>query len=138
VSYVYFKYDDSFLRNVKKFNMRIKKWDWWWKCLSVCCYFMWTLYSHTHMMIFIDMGMDVWAWYFVSSNLIRHFNPVFKKNVACGSIVGWGTMLQAGRSRDRVPMRWIFFNWPNPSSRTMALELTQPSNRIEYQESSWG
>jgi hypothetical protein len=28
---------------------------------------------------------------------------------ARGSVVGWGTMLQAGRSRVRVPMRWIFF-----------------------------
>jgi hypothetical protein len=28
--------------------------------------------------------------------------------VACGSIVGWGTMLQARRSWDRVLMRWIF------------------------------
>jgi hypothetical protein len=37
---------------------------------------------------------------------------------------GWGTMLQAGRWRDRVPMRWIF-NWPNPSSRTMYLGSTQ-------------
>jgi hypothetical protein len=27
---------------------------------------------------------------------------------ANGSVVGWGTMLQAGRSRVRVPMRWIF------------------------------
>jgi hypothetical protein len=27
---------------------------------------------------------------------------------ARGSVVGWGTMLQAGRSRDRVPMKWIF------------------------------
>jgi hypothetical protein len=35
-------------------------------------------------------------------------------------------MLQAGRSRDRVPMRWIFFSLPNPSSRTMALGSTQP------------
>jgi hypothetical protein len=26
-----------------------------------------------------------------------------------GSIVGWGTMLQAGRSRDRVPVKWFFF-----------------------------
>jgi hypothetical protein len=38
---------------------------------------------------------------------------------ARGSVVGWGTMLQ-------VPMRWIFFNLPNPSSRTMALGSTQP------------
>jgi hypothetical protein len=35
-------------------------------------------------------------------------------------------MLQAGRSRDRIPMRWIFFNLPNPSRRIMALGLTQP------------
>jgi hypothetical protein len=40
-------------------------------------------------------------------------------------VVGWGTMLQAGRSRVRVPMRWIFFNWPNSSSRTMALGSTE-------------
>jgi hypothetical protein len=31
-----------------------------------------------------------------------------------------------------------FFNWPNPSSRTMALESAQPLNRNEYLESSWG
>jgi hypothetical protein len=35
-------------------------------------------------------------------------------------------MLQAGRSRDRVPMRWIISNLPNPSGRTMALGSTQP------------
>jgi hypothetical protein len=45
---------------------------------------------------------------------------------ARGSVVGWGTMLQAGRSWVRVPMRSIFFNWPNRSSSTMALESTQP------------
>jgi hypothetical protein len=58
---------------------------------------------------------------------------------ACGSVVGWGTMLQAGRSRDPVPMRWICFNLPNPSSRTMALGSTQPLTEMnEYEESSWG
>jgi hypothetical protein len=35
-------------------------------------------------------------------------------------------MLQAGRSRDRVPIRWIFSNLPNPSGRTMALGSIQP------------
>jgi hypothetical protein len=36
-------------------------------------------------------------------------------------------MLQAGRSRDRIPMRSLdFFNLPNPSSRTMALGSTLP------------
>jgi hypothetical protein len=31
-----------------------------------------------------------------------------------------------------------FFNWPNPFCRTMTLGSTQPCNRNEYQESSWG
>jgi hypothetical protein len=31
---------------------------------------------------------------------------------ARGSVVGWGTILQAIRSRDRVPMRWILLNLP--------------------------
>jgi hypothetical protein len=35
-------------------------------------------------------------------------------------------MLQAGRSRDRFSMRWIFSNLPNPSGRIMALGSTQP------------
>jgi hypothetical protein len=35
-------------------------------------------------------------------------------------------MLQAGRSRDRVPMRWANFYLTNLSSRTMALGPTQP------------
>jgi hypothetical protein len=43
-------------------------------------------------------------------------------------------MLQAGRSRVRVPTKWIFLNLPNPSSRTMAPGI----DRNEYQESSWG
>jgi hypothetical protein len=44
-----------------------------------------------------------------------------------GSAVGRGTMLQTGRSRDRIPMTSLnFFNWPNPSSRTTALGLTEP------------
>jgi hypothetical protein len=36
------------------------------------------------------------------------------------------TILKAWRSRVWIPMRWIFFNLPNASSRTMALGSTQP------------
>jgi hypothetical protein len=46
-------------------------------------------------------------------------------------------MLQAGRSRVRFPMRWIFFNLPNPSNR-YGSGVYSASNRNEYQESSWG
>jgi hypothetical protein len=44
----------------------------------------------------------------------------------CGSVVGWGTMLQAGRSPVRVLDEVDFFNLPNTSSRTMTLGSTQP------------
>jgi hypothetical protein len=45
---------------------------------------------------------------------------------ARGSVVGWGTMLQAERSPVRVSYEVEFFSLPNPSSRTMALGSTQP------------
>jgi hypothetical protein len=45
---------------------------------------------------------------------------------ARGSVVGWGTMLQALRSRVRVPMRWIFSQLTNPYSCTTAVGSTQP------------
>jgi hypothetical protein len=49
------------------------------------------------------------------------------KHGARGSVVGWGTVLQAGRSRVPFPMRPLdYFNRCNPSSRTMALGSTQP------------
>jgi hypothetical protein len=41
-------------------------------------------------------------------------------------MVGWGTMLQAGRSPVRVLDEVDFFSLPNPSSRTVALGSTQP------------
>jgi len=54
---------------------------------------------------------------------------------AHGGAVGWGTALQAGRSRVRFPMVSLgIFHWHNPSGHTAALGLTQPLNRYEYQE----
>jgi hypothetical protein len=46
---------------------------------------------------------------------------------ASGSVIGWGTMLQAGLSRVRFPMKSLdFFNWRNSSSSTMALRSSKP------------
>jgi hypothetical protein len=47
-------------------------------------------------------------------------------SLVCGSVDGWGTKIQAGKSRVRVPMRLLhFFNIPNPSSWTMVLGFTR-------------
>jgi hypothetical protein len=47
-------------------------------------------------------------------------------------------MLQAGRSRDRIPDEVDFFNLPNPSSRTMALGSTQPLTEMSTRNISGG
>jgi hypothetical protein len=67
------------------------------------------------------------------SDLLRSPFGFFDYNSLCirGSVVAWGTMLQAGRSRVRFRMRSLnFFNWPNPSSRTVALGSTQPLTEV--------
>jgi hypothetical protein len=58
------------------------------------------------------------------------FVDLTNKPGARGSVVGWGTMLQAGRSPVRVPDEVDFFNLPNPSSRTTALGSTQPRTKM--------
>jgi hypothetical protein len=45
---------------------------------------------------------------------------------ARGSVVGSGTMLQAGRSPVRIPDEVDFFSLPNHPIRTMGLGSTQP------------
>jgi hypothetical protein len=62
-------------------------------------------------------------------SIILSTNAYLKHFVgAHGSVVGWGIILQDGRSRVQFLMRslYFFFNWPNPSSRTMTLRPTQP------------
>jgi hypothetical protein len=46
---------------------------------------------------------------------------------ARGSVAGWGTMLQIGRSPVQVADKVDFYN---PSNRTMALGSTQPLTEI--------
>jgi hypothetical protein len=52
----------------------------------------------------------------------------------CFSVVGRGTMLQAGRWRVRVPMRWIFSSF----QPHYGPGVDSASNINEYQEDSWG
>jgi hypothetical protein len=47
-----------------------------------------------------------------------------------GSVFGWGTMPQVGRSPFRIPDEVDFFNLPNISTRTMALGSTQPLTEL--------
>jgi hypothetical protein len=49
-----------------------------------------------------------WCQNFIQISLQYHFSLLISTVAARGSIVGWGTMLQTGRSRVWVPMRWIF------------------------------
>jgi hypothetical protein len=60
----------------------------------------------------IHLTFDIWnAWHVnTQANCLFYFNIFFSLLVwgVHHSIVGWGTMLQAGRSQDWVPMRWIF------------------------------
>jgi hypothetical protein len=78
-------------------------------------------------LIITGSGLDDWIyWHLLVQSGTR------------GSVVGWGTMLQAGRSRVRVPMRWIFFNCPNSSSCTMALGSTQPLIEMSTRNLSGG
>jgi hypothetical protein len=57
------------------------------------------------------------------------------KHIGAGSsVVGSGTMLQAGRSPVRVPDEVDFFNLSNPSSRSMALGSTRPLTEMRTRD----
>jgi hypothetical protein len=58
--------------------------------------------------------------------------------LARDSVVGWGTMLQAGRSRVRFPMRSLDFSITYSFQPHYGPGIDSASNRNEYQESSWG
>jgi len=69
--------------------------------------------------------------------LVSYFSTT--KIEARGGAVGWGTMLQAERSRVRFPMVSLeIFHWHNPSGRTMTLGLAQPLTEMSTRNIPWG
>jgi len=70
---------------------------------------------------------------------LPNFNFVLRKSGSRGGAVGWGTALQAGRSRVSIPDGVSgFFHWHNSSGRTMALGSTQPLTEMSTRNVSWG
>ena len=87
----------------------------------------------------------VWVWVFV--NIVQLYRKCIIQNLrrymfeigARGGAVGWGTALQARRSRVRFPYDVIgIFHWHKPSGRTMALGSTQPLTEMSTRNISWG
>jgi hypothetical protein len=83
----------------------------WYKSLnSVICFLCWCcsgVCSHSVKTCPSDMFNNR------TEVLAGSVDPIIYYHRVTHSVVGWGTMLQAGRSRVRVPMRWIFFsNYP--------------------------
>jgi hypothetical protein len=88
--------------------------------------FKWGLYTIKK----IDTHLLIACIYFNLTKMNKYLLSIFYIGAHC-SIVGWGPMLQARKSRVWFPMRSLdFFNLPNPSSRTMALGLTQPLTEL--------
>jgi hypothetical protein len=62
---------------------------------------------------------------------LYNFNQHIKAWKACGSVVGWGTMLQAGGSRVRLPMRpLVILFFVNFAASLWPLSSTQPQTEM--------
>jgi hypothetical protein len=91
--------------------------------------------KESHYMYFI-LNCCIWRtllFIYLFKNLTVQGVSYKKKTVISLGLI-WGTMLQAGRSRVRVPMRWNFSSFQSHYGPG----VDSASNRIEYQETSWG
>jgi hypothetical protein len=75
-----------------------------------------------------------WRWHVLPEHHLI-FNGLHGAMGARGSVVGWGTMLQTGRSPVQVLDKVDFFQSFQPH---YGPGVDSASNRNEYQESSWG
>jgi len=76
-------------------------------------------------------------WFSLPFHYPNYF-AVFGGGGPRGVAVGWGTAIQALRSRVRFPMVSLeIFHWNNPSGRTMALGLNQPLTEMGTRNIPW-
>jgi hypothetical protein len=100
--------------------------------------------THLHYQVTNEIGTKSLCkahtgWRGITDFGTRSSPPNVHKSGTRGSAVDSDTVLQAGRSRVRFPMRSLdFFNWPNPSSRTMALGPTQSLTEMSTRNLSGG
>jgi hypothetical protein len=86
----------------------------------------------------ITITSIVWKCTYILNAVPRNTNPRLGILGARGSVVGSGTMLQAGRLRVRFLMRSLDFSIYLILPTALCLEVDSASNRNKYQESSWG
>jgi hypothetical protein len=70
----------------------------------------------------------------ISKTMLHIMFQVSEKKL-CGSVVGWGTMVQSGRSRIRVPTRSL--NFFDLLILPAALDLTQPLIEMSARKCFW-
>jgi hypothetical protein len=104
-----------------------------WYCTHTCkvryCQFvMYTITSRSHSLldVFLQL-MQSEGTLAASSNTVLVYRSLTRSSLliylgARGSIVGWGRKVAGSMPEEVVG----FLNWPNPSSRTMALGSAQP------------
>jgi hypothetical protein len=87
---------------------------------------------HENIHAFLHEGANSNECNYINININDSLNSNYGYIGQRGSIDGWGTMQQAGRSRVRFPMISLAFylNLPNLSSRTMPLCFIQPLTEI--------
>jgi hypothetical protein len=84
-------------------------------------------------------GQHSHPWFQVSSRSMTKFCSLLDvNNGPRGSEVGWGTMLQTGRSRDQIPTRSLDFSIKVILPAVLWPWVDSASNRNEYQDSSRG
>jgi hypothetical protein len=80
--------------------------------------------SYTYEVFFVSQQLQTWRWGEILEGICQKFG-------ARGSVVGWGTNATIRKVAGSIPDEVIgFFNWPNPSRRTMALGSTQSQTEM--------